>query len=386
MPSCASSSICSARRPGGGASWCWCSAAITAVMGVLYALMQHDLKRLLAYHTVENIGIIFIGAWPRARLPGERNAGCRGARRSPPRCSTCSTIPSSRVCCSSASARFWTRDRRARHGAPRRAHPPHAADGVRVLVGCVAISALPPLNGFVSEWLTFQAILLSPALPHGASNSVPAVGALLALVGRARRGLFRQGLRHQLSSAVRARRPPRKRRRPIAFARRDVVLAALCLLAGILPGLFIDALAPVVAARSPAPACRAGRARLAHDRADRREPQLVQRPSGVRVHRRVGARCRVAIHRLASRQGAARSAPGTAASPNRARRRSTPRRASRSRSAACSARSSSVRARSVDMPPPGATAPARSPSSCATWSGTCSTRRSRGTSAAPPSG
>ena len=34
---------------------------ITAVMGVLYALMQHDLKRLLAYHTVENIGIIFVG-------------------------------------------------------------------------------------------------------------------------------------------------------------------------------------------------------------------------------------------------------------------------------------------------------------------------------------
>jgi formate hydrogenlyase subunit 3/multisubunit Na+/H+ antiporter MnhD subunit len=34
---------------------------ITAAMGVLYALMQHDLKRLLAYHTVENIGIIFIG-------------------------------------------------------------------------------------------------------------------------------------------------------------------------------------------------------------------------------------------------------------------------------------------------------------------------------------
>src|SRR5262249_6445554 len=34
---------------------------ITAVLGVLYALMEHDLKRLLAYHTVENIGIIFIG-------------------------------------------------------------------------------------------------------------------------------------------------------------------------------------------------------------------------------------------------------------------------------------------------------------------------------------
>ncbi len=50
------------------------------------------------------------------------------------------------------------------------------------LVGCAAISALPPLNGFVSEWLTFQAILLSPQLPSwGLKLLVPAVGALLAL-------------------------------------------------------------------------------------------------------------------------------------------------------------------------------------------------------------
>ena len=50
------------------------------------------------------------------------------------------------------------------------------------LVGCVAISALPPLNGFVSEWLTFQAILQSPALPQwGLKILVPAVGGMLAL-------------------------------------------------------------------------------------------------------------------------------------------------------------------------------------------------------------
>src|SRR5260370_9925018 len=50
------------------------------------------------------------------------------------------------------------------------------------LVGCAAISALPPLNGFVSEWLTFQAILLSPQLPSwGLKFLVPAVGALLPL-------------------------------------------------------------------------------------------------------------------------------------------------------------------------------------------------------------
>ena len=50
----------------GPPSWWWSVpvlliAGITALLGVLYALMEHDLKRLLAYHTVENIGIIFIG-------------------------------------------------------------------------------------------------------------------------------------------------------------------------------------------------------------------------------------------------------------------------------------------------------------------------------------
>jgi formate hydrogenlyase subunit 3/multisubunit Na+/H+ antiporter MnhD subunit len=50
----------------GPPNWWWSVAVIplagvTCVLGVLSALMQHDLKRLLAYHTVENIGIIFIG-------------------------------------------------------------------------------------------------------------------------------------------------------------------------------------------------------------------------------------------------------------------------------------------------------------------------------------
>src|SRR5690349_12955429 len=50
----------------GAPLWWWgalvaFAGGITAVMGVLHALMEHDLKRLLAYHTVENIGIIFIG-------------------------------------------------------------------------------------------------------------------------------------------------------------------------------------------------------------------------------------------------------------------------------------------------------------------------------------
>ena len=78
---------------------------ITAVMGVLYALMQHDLKRLLAYHTVENIGIIFIGLGLCARLQGASAWRSPPRSRSPPRCCTCSIIRCSRACCSSAPAR-----------------------------------------------------------------------------------------------------------------------------------------------------------------------------------------------------------------------------------------------------------------------------------------
>ena len=118
------------------------------------------------------------------------------------------------------------------------------------LVGCAAISALPPLNGFVSEWLTFQAILLSPQLPSwGLKFLVPAVGRAACAFGGARRRLLRQGLRRDLSRPPARRRPQRPRRKPIRFSLAAMMLlAALCLFAGILPGLFIDALAPVSSA------------------------------------------------------------------------------------------------------------------------------------------
>jgi NADH:ubiquinone oxidoreductase subunit 5 (subunit L)/multisubunit Na+/H+ antiporter MnhA subunit len=124
------------------------------------------------------------------------------------------------------------------------------------LVGCAAISALPPLNGFVSEWLTFQAILLSPQLPSwGLKLLVPAVGALLALSAALAAACFVKA--YGVTFLGRPRTPT-----AAAATETDpwslgamMLLAALCLLAGILPGLFIDAIAPVssafVGARMP---------------------------------------------------------------------------------------------------------------------------------------
>ncbi len=117
------------------------------------------------------------------------------------------------------------------------------------LVGCVAISALPPLNGFVSEWLTFQAILLSPQLPSwGLKFLVPAVGALLALSAALAAACFVKAFgvsflgRPRTAAAADARETDSNSLAAMFF------LSALCLVAGILPGIFLDALAPVTKA------------------------------------------------------------------------------------------------------------------------------------------
>ena len=107
------------------------------------------------------------------------------------------------------------------------------------LVGCVAISALPPLNGFASEWLIFQAILQSPELPQwGLKIVVP--GGRRAARARPRRSP------PPASSRPLALRFSAGRARPAATNAREVdrfspaamaILAALCLIAGVLPGL-----------------------------------------------------------------------------------------------------------------------------------------------------
>lgn len=113
------------------------------------------------------------------------------------------------------------------------------------LVGCVAISALPPLNGFVSEWLTFQAILQSPELPQWALKiMVPAVGGMLALSAALAAACFVKA--YGISFLGRARSPAARDARETDGLSLTAMfaLAAVCLAAGILPGSVIDALAP----------------------------------------------------------------------------------------------------------------------------------------------
>ncbi|HEY6258176.1 MAG TPA: hydrogenase 4 subunit B [Xanthobacteraceae bacterium] len=235
----------------GAPAWWWSMlvlalGGVTAVMGVLYALMQHDLKRLLAYHTVENIGIIFIGLGLALafRAHGMPSAAALAL--------TAGLFHVFNHCVFKSLLFFGSGAVLTATGERDMEHLGGLIHGMPVtafafLVGCVAISALPPFNGFVSEWLTFQAILLSPQLPSwGLKFLVPAVGALLALSAALAAACFVKA--YGVSFLGRPRKLTTK------FAHETdrwslaamLVLAALCLIAGILPGYFIDALAPVV--------------------------------------------------------------------------------------------------------------------------------------------
>ena len=218
---------------------------ITAVMGVLYALMQHDLKRLLAYHTVENIGIIYIGlglalAFKAHGMPLAAalalTAGLFHVFNH--------SVFKSLLFFGAGAVLNATGERDMEHLGGLIHRMPQTA--FVFLVGCVAISALPPLNGFVSEWLTFQAILLSPQLPSwGLKFLVPAVGALLALSAALAAACFVKAF--GVSFLGRARTPAAANAQETDSNSLAAMyfLAALCLVAGILPGFFIDALAPV---------------------------------------------------------------------------------------------------------------------------------------------
>src|SRR6185503_6502643 len=154
---------------------------VSAVLGVLWALTQHDLKRLLAYHSVENIGIILLGVGAGAlgmtyHHPVVAVLGFAGAA-----LHTLNHALFKSLLFLGAGAvvrATGTRDIERLGGLAKRMPLTWAA----FLVGSVAIVGLPPLNGFVSEWVTYQALLAGGMLEGPIRLQVLAVAGL-ALVG-----------------------------------------------------------------------------------------------------------------------------------------------------------------------------------------------------------
>jgi hydrogenase-4 component B len=218
---------------------------ITAVMGILYAMMEKDLKRLLAYSTIENVGIIFVslGLALAFQANGLKLPAALAFTAALFHVLNHSFFKS--LLFFGAGAVLTSTGERDMDKLGGLIHRMPLTSFV-FLVGCVAISALPPFNGFVSEWLIFQAVLQSPQLPQWALKiMVPAVGALLALAAALAAACFVKAfgvtfLGRPRSEAAETAQEVDKYSLSAMF-----ILAALCLLAGILPGLVIDALSPI---------------------------------------------------------------------------------------------------------------------------------------------
>ena len=156
--------------------------AVSMLLGVLYALMQHDLKRLLAYHSIENIGIILVAAGVgmismSIGLPGLAVLALTGSLLHVLNHALFKGLLF--LGAGGVIAACGTRQVEQMGGLARRM--PWTAG--LFLLGAMAISGLPFLNGFVSEWLVFQSLLLGF---HTSSDTFvrlafPIGGALLGL-------------------------------------------------------------------------------------------------------------------------------------------------------------------------------------------------------------
>jgi hydrogenase-4 component B len=161
--------------------------AISAVLGVLYALMQHDLKRLLAFHSIENIGIILIGLGSSILLAAHGATELAAlALAAAIFHSINHAIFKTLLFLGAGAVVHATGLRDLNHlGGLGRKMP---ATMLAFTVGAVAISGLPPLNGFASEWLTFQGLLgaagsgaLEPAARFAAVATIGALALTAAL-------------------------------------------------------------------------------------------------------------------------------------------------------------------------------------------------------------
>ncbi|MDF2414600.1 hydrogenase 4 subunit B [Aeromonas sp. 1HA1] len=204
--------------------------ACSAVLGVLFALAEHDLKRLLAYHTVENIGIILMGM----------GIGMIGIANQQPALVVLGLLGAlyhllnhaifkSLLFMGTGSVMFrlHTRDMDKMGGLAKLM--PWTA--LAFLIGAMAISALPPLNGFVSEWFIYQALLSMTRL--GTSVVAPLAVVMLAVTGAMAVMCFVKVYGICFCGAPRSEKASQAREVPHAMVAGTLLLAAACLVLGL---------------------------------------------------------------------------------------------------------------------------------------------------------
>jgi hydrogenase-4 component B len=216
--------------------------SLSAIVGILYATIQSELKRLLAHSTIENMGIVAagIGATMVFVDTGHLFVAAIALTAALYHLANHSVYKALLfVGTGAVEAGTGTRDLD-RLGGIIKAMPWTSAF---FLVGVLSISALPPFNGFVSEWLTLQTVLRSAVLTSTPVKIVFAIcGALLALTAGLAVTCFAKVFATGFLGMSRSPAAAAAEESPVAARASLALLATLCLALGILPTYVIPAI------------------------------------------------------------------------------------------------------------------------------------------------
>jgi len=233
-------------------------ALVSAIGGVWYALAQHEMKRLLAYHSVENIGIIGLGlavAWLGRCIgsPGLVALGLAGALLHTLNHAIFKALLFFGV--GNVYLYAHTSDIE-KLGGLAKALP---VTGVGFLIGAVSICGLPPFNGFLSEFLIYKSIFQGGGLMGGHAPLALLVAAVsLAFVGGLAVACFAKLYGIVFLGECRSKFQARLGHEAISSFLVLAGLATLCGWIGFVPGGALRLIAPAVSEMSGLPDTRLG--------------------------------------------------------------------------------------------------------------------------------
>lgn len=221
---------------------------ITAVIGALYAFIEHDIKRLLAYSSVENIGIILLGIGAGMVFMNNGQPVLAGTAFAAALYHAFNHAIFKSLSFMGAGAVLQaahTKDMEQLGGLIKKM--PYTA--VCCLIGSVAIAALPPLNGFVSEWLTFQILLFLPqALVSITGKFFSAlVVALLGLTGALAAACFVNAFGITFLAKPRSKKAEQALEATPSMLVSMGMLAGLCIVLGLWPQMVLTILSQTLA-------------------------------------------------------------------------------------------------------------------------------------------
>lgn len=210
---------------------------ISGVMGVVFAISQHDIKRLLAYHSVENIGIIFIGlglallgrSYDNQSLIALGLAGALLHVINHGLFKALLFLSAGTIINATGSREIDS------YGGLLKRMP---LTSVCFIGGAVAICGLPPLNGFVSEWLIYLGLLKSLSQTTLTSVTFAAVAApCLAMIGALALACFVKVCGVAFLGEPRSGSLQDVHEAPVSTTSATIVLLGCCLLIGVWPGV-----------------------------------------------------------------------------------------------------------------------------------------------------